>query len=32
MPERLGRRVWDPATLLAIGMLASAGLLLFWGS
>lgn len=32
MPERLGRRIADPATLLAIGMLASAGLLLFWGS
>jgi hypothetical protein len=32
MSERLGRRVADPATLLAIGMLASAGLLLFWGS
>lgn len=32
MPARLGRRVADPATLLAIGMLASAALLLFWGS
>jgi hypothetical protein len=32
MLERLGRRVADPATLLAFAMLTSAALLLVWGS
>ena len=32
MPERLGRRARDPASLLVLAMFASAALLLVWGS